>query len=168
MIPCSHVAASAARSRRDHCLLWARLATPAAGRCHQVHLHAPVLHDVHPLLDSLTQLDELHKTVQQRVDDVPKWSVQMYPKGDYRQNVTNLDTTVNKPSRDGPRRHDYPKIRLYRESGGRESGPTSGAFWEIFCGTLVASGRPQTLTRFFPAILLHGYRYDTPTKNYFL
>ena len=44
---------------------------------------------------------------------------------------------------------------------------TSGAFWEIFCGTLVASGRPQTLTRFFPAILLHGYRYDTPTSTYF-
>ena len=39
------------------------------------------MHDVHPLLDSLTQLDELHKTVQQRVDDVPKWSVQMYPTG---------------------------------------------------------------------------------------
>jgi len=32
LIPYSHVAASAARSRRDHCLLWTRLATPAAGR----------------------------------------------------------------------------------------------------------------------------------------
>ena len=81
VIPCSHVAASAARSRRDHCLLWARLATPAAGRWRVVHLHAPVLHDVHRLLDSRMQLDELHTTVQQRVDDVPKWSVQMYYTG---------------------------------------------------------------------------------------
>ena len=28
--------------------------------------------------ESYMQLDELHTTVQQRVDDVPKWSVQMY------------------------------------------------------------------------------------------
>ena len=34
---------------------------------------------IHPLLDSLMQLVKLHKTVQQRVDDVPKRSVQMYP-----------------------------------------------------------------------------------------
>ena len=27
------------------------------------------------------QLVKLRKTVQQRVDDVPKWSVQMYPTG---------------------------------------------------------------------------------------
>ena len=45
------------------------------------YLHAPVLHDVHRLLDSRMQLDELHTTVQQRVDDVPKWSVQMYYTG---------------------------------------------------------------------------------------
>ena len=57
LIPCSHVAVSAARSRRDHCLIWTRFATPAAGRRRVVHLHAPVLHDVHRLLDSLTQLD---------------------------------------------------------------------------------------------------------------
>jgi hypothetical protein len=42
---------------------------------------ASMLPAVHRLLDSRMQLDELHTTVQQRVDDVPKWSVQMYPMG---------------------------------------------------------------------------------------
>ena len=67
MIPCSHVAASAARSRRDHCLLWTRLATPAAGRWRVVHLHAPLWHVIHPLLDSLMQLDVPDGNVQRQV-----------------------------------------------------------------------------------------------------
>ena len=67
LIPCSHVAVSAARSRRDHCLIWTRFATPAAGRRRVVHLHAPVLH----------QLDKLHKKVQKPVDVVQTWSVQI-------------------------------------------------------------------------------------------
>ena len=102
MIPCSHVAASAARSRRDHCLVWTRLATPAAGRWRPVHLQVSILPAVHRLLDSLTQLDELHKTVQQRVDDVQKWSVQMYwttrlaAKRDF--------PPIKGPPRTGPRR----------------------------------------------------------------
>ena len=32
----------------------------------------------HRLWDSLTELDELHKTVQKPVDVVQNWSVQMY------------------------------------------------------------------------------------------
>ena len=54
---------------------------PAAGRRLQVHLQDADVGGESTNLDSLTQPDELHKTVQQRVDDVPKWSVQMYPTG---------------------------------------------------------------------------------------
>ena len=56
MIPCSHVAASAARSRRDHCLLWTRLATPAAGRRRPRQLQVGDVGFGSSCLDSLTQL----------------------------------------------------------------------------------------------------------------
>ena len=37
-----------------------------------------MLHAVHPLLDSPIELLKLYGTVQQRVDGVHKWSVQVY------------------------------------------------------------------------------------------
>ena len=106
MIPCSHVAASAARARRDHCLLWTRLATPAAGRRLQVHLQNADVGGESSNLDSLTQLDELHKTVQQRVDDVPKWSVQMYPTT--RLAAQRYFPPIKGPPRAGPRHGHAP------------------------------------------------------------
>ena len=56
LIPCSHVAASAARSRRDHCLLWTRLATPAAGRRRPQQLQVGDVGCGSSCLDSLRSL----------------------------------------------------------------------------------------------------------------
>ena len=44
------------------------------------------------------QLVKLHTTVQQRVDDVPKWSVQMYYTGALSTNCHVSGTAINKPS----------------------------------------------------------------------
>ena len=49
---CSHVAAPAARLRRDHCLLWTRLTTAAAGRRCSVHLQLEDVAGGSSLLDS--------------------------------------------------------------------------------------------------------------------
>ena len=50
----------------------------AAGRRLPVHLQLEDVAGGSLFLDSLIELDELYKTVQQRVDGVQKWSVQMY------------------------------------------------------------------------------------------
>ena len=78
MIVCTHVAAPAARSRRDHCFLWTRVATAAAGRRLPVHLQLEDVGSGSSLLDSPIELEELYRTVQQRVDGVHTWNVQVY------------------------------------------------------------------------------------------
>ena len=67
-----------ARLSRDHCLLWTGLVAPAAGRWRPVHLQLGNVGSGSSLLDSLIELEELYKTVQQRVDGEQKWSVQVY------------------------------------------------------------------------------------------